>query len=72
MSYGEWLRVQLEQRQISQRAVAVRAGIDHSTVSRILRTARNPSLRTIGRLANVVGWPPPEVMAAQSSRSMVR
>lgn len=68
MTYGEWLGMQLEQRQISQRAVAMRAGVDHSTLSRLLRNARTPSLRTMSRLATVVGWPPPEVMAAGARR----
>jgi transcriptional regulator with XRE-family HTH domain len=62
MSYGEWLGTQLERRQISQRVVGIRAGVDHSTISRILGNGRDPSLRTMTRLAIVVGWPPTGVL----------
>jgi transcriptional regulator with XRE-family HTH domain len=45
-SYREWLKIQMRRRRMSQRQLAQQAGIDHSTISRLLRQERNPSLKT--------------------------
>jgi transcriptional regulator with XRE-family HTH domain len=45
-SYREWLKIQMRGRRMSQRQLAQQAGIDHSTISRLLRKERNPSLKT--------------------------
>ncbi len=39
----------------SLRGIAERAGISHSTLSRILRGQRQPSKRTLGRLKGAIG-----------------
>jgi transcriptional regulator with XRE-family HTH domain len=45
-TYGEWLGAQLRARKMTQRLLAQRTGVDHSTISRILSGERNPTLRT--------------------------
>lgn len=61
LSFAIWLSRQLRRRRISQRELARRGGIDHSTISRILVGARAPSWSTVQRVAQVVGFPPPNV-----------
>lgn len=56
-TFGEWLNVQLKARKLSQRQLAERSGVDHSTISRLLRGSRIPSLRTANRLARSLGMP---------------
>jgi transcriptional regulator with XRE-family HTH domain len=45
-SYGEWLRVQMRARRMTQRRLAQLTGIDHSSISRFLGSERTPSLKT--------------------------
>jgi transcriptional regulator with XRE-family HTH domain len=52
--FGEWLRVQLRARRMSQRQLAARSGVDHATVSRLLNEDREPSLDTAMKLAQVL------------------
>ena len=54
-----WLAQQMQARGISQRALAMRSGVNHSTISRLLGTDRTPSLETAGRLAAALGVPLP-------------
>lgn len=49
--FNEWLRVQLRAKRMSQRQLAHRSGVDHSTISRLVRGDRTPSLETATRLA---------------------
>lgn len=44
--FGGWLRDAMAERGISQRTLAMRTGIDHSTISRLLTGGRSPSLGT--------------------------
>jgi hypothetical protein len=62
LSFAVWLSRQLRRRRISQRELARRGGLDHSTISRILVGARAPSWSTMQRIAQVVGFPPPNVL----------
>jgi DNA-binding XRE family transcriptional regulator len=62
LSFAVWLSRQLRRRRISQRELARRGGLDHSTISRILVGARAPSWSTVQRIAQVVGFPPPSVL----------
>jgi DNA-binding XRE family transcriptional regulator len=62
LSFAVWLSRQLRRHHISQRELARRGGLDHSTVSRILVGARAPSWSTVQRIAHVVGFPPPHVL----------
>jgi transcriptional regulator with XRE-family HTH domain len=48
---GPWLRAELRRRRISQRLLAQRSGVDHSTIGRIISGNRSPSLDTLARLA---------------------
>jgi transcriptional regulator with XRE-family HTH domain len=48
----EWLRAQLETRKVSQRQLAYRSGVHHSTISRLVSEGRVPTLRTATMLAH--------------------
>jgi transcriptional regulator with XRE-family HTH domain len=50
-TFNEWLRLQLRMKKMSQRQLAVQSGVDHSTISRLLRGDRTPSLHTATKLA---------------------
>ena len=50
-TFNEWLRSQLRVKKMSQRQLAMHAGVDHSTISRLLRGDRTPSLDTATKLA---------------------
>jgi transcriptional regulator with XRE-family HTH domain len=52
--FKEWLQRQLKVRRMSQRQLAMKAGIDHSCISRLLRGGRVPSLRTAASLARAI------------------
>lgn len=53
--FGVWLRQELRCRRMSQRQLAERSGVDHSTICRILTDGHTPSLRTAARLARSLG-----------------
>jgi transcriptional regulator with XRE-family HTH domain len=55
-TFGEWLRVQLKARRISQRQLAQKSGVDHSTISRLVRGDRVPSWSTADRLVRSLGF----------------
>jgi transcriptional regulator with XRE-family HTH domain len=54
VQFRDWLSVQLRARRMSLRQLAHRSGVNVSTVSRIVRGERRPTLRTAVRLARVV------------------
>ena len=49
--FNEWLRMQLRAKRMSQRQLAHGSGVDHSTISRLVRGDRTPSLETATKLA---------------------
>jgi transcriptional regulator with XRE-family HTH domain len=49
--FSEWLRAQLRAKKMSQRQLAQQSGVDHSTISRLIRGDRTPSLDTATKLA---------------------
>ncbi len=49
--FNEWLRAQLKVKKMSQRQLAQASGVDHSTISRLVRGDRTPSLGTATKLA---------------------
>src|SRR5918995_1312155 len=51
VQFRDWLTVQLRARRMSLRQLAHRSGVNVSTVSRIVRGERRPTLRTAVRLA---------------------
>jgi len=53
--FSEWLRIRLKARKMSQRQVAERSGIHHSTISRLVSGERSPTLDTATKLAHVLG-----------------
>jgi transcriptional regulator with XRE-family HTH domain len=50
-AFNEWLRSQLKVKKMSQRQLAQQSGVDHSTISRLIRGDRMPSLGTATKLA---------------------
>jgi transcriptional regulator with XRE-family HTH domain len=50
-AFNEWLRTQLKVKKMSQRQLAQQSGVDHSTISRLIRGDRTPSLGTATKLA---------------------
>jgi transcriptional regulator with XRE-family HTH domain len=50
-AFNEWLRTQLKAKKMSQRQLAQQSGVDHSTISRLIRGDRMPSLGTATKLA---------------------
>jgi len=59
-----WLGNQMRARHMSQRMLGERAGVDHSTISRLLRTGRTPSTETMVALAAALGAQLPTYLAA--------
>ena len=54
-TFSQWLNDELRARKLTQRQLACRSGVDHSTISRLTRGNRTPSLRTVDRLARSLG-----------------
>jgi transcriptional regulator with XRE-family HTH domain len=54
-AFNDWLRGELRTRRISQRVLALRSGVNHSTISRIVRLDRVPSMGTATKLARALG-----------------
>ena len=52
--FNLWLRRQMRERRMSLRRLADLAGVDHSTISRLLRQDRRPSLTTATKLASAL------------------
>lgn len=52
--FTDWLRLELRARRMSLRQLAERSGVNASTISRILRGERRPTLRTAVRIARAV------------------
>jgi transcriptional regulator with XRE-family HTH domain len=50
-SFNAWLRGQLKEKNVSQRQLALQSGVDHSTISRLIKGDRMPSLGTATKLA---------------------
>lgn len=53
--FNVWLRRQMRERRMSQRQLAHRSGVDHSTISRLVSGERVPSLATATRLVRALG-----------------
>ena len=56
-TFNKWLQSQLQARQLTQRQLAHKSGVDHSTISRLIREDRMPSLRTATLLARGLDVP---------------
>jgi len=55
--FSGWLREAMAERRVTQRALAMRSGVNHSTISRIVTGDRIPSLRTAIAIFTVLGTP---------------
>jgi transcriptional regulator with XRE-family HTH domain len=53
-TFNAWLRGRLKEKRMSQRQLALQSGVDHSTISRLLKRDRMPSLRTATKLARAL------------------
>ena len=53
-TFNAWLRGRLKEKRMSQRQLALQSGVDHSTISRLIKGDRMPSLRTATKLARVL------------------
>lgn len=54
--YGAWLTRRLKAQRMTQRQLASRTGVNHSTISR-LAAGREPMYHTARAIAKVLGWP---------------
>lgn len=55
--FSGWLREAMAERRVTQRALAMRSGVNHSTISRILSGDRIPSLTTAIAIFTILGTP---------------
>ena len=53
--FGGWMRDAMAERRISQRALAMRTGINHSTISRLVACGHMPSLSTAIAIIKILG-----------------
>lgn len=53
-SFATWVRAGMQARGLSGRQLAARSGVDHSTISRLLNSGRNPSYATARKLARAL------------------
>jgi transcriptional regulator with XRE-family HTH domain len=69
-AFARWLAAELRARRMSQRVLAVQSGVDHSTIARILRSDRIPSLATATRIGEALGaHVAGEILAVQRAES---
>jgi transcriptional regulator with XRE-family HTH domain len=78
VDFGKWLTTQLRQKHMTQRQLAMFSGVDHSTISRLARGGRIPSLETAQKIATglrepllgtVINAPTPMARVEQALRS---
>lgn len=56
--FASWLRQAMDDRDLSMRMLSMRAGINHSTICRLLKGDRDPSLTTALALLRVLAAEP--------------
>jgi transcriptional regulator with XRE-family HTH domain len=56
--FAGWLRASMAERGMTTRGLAMRSGIDHTTISRLMRGDRDPKLATVVALLRVLGPQP--------------
>jgi transcriptional regulator with XRE-family HTH domain len=66
--FAGWLRDAMAARGLTTRGLAMRTGIDHSTISRLMQGDRDPKLATAVALLRVLGTQPIRFIAPASSR----
>lgn len=60
--FGKNVRAMRERASLSQEELAFRAGMKRSYLSDLERGTRNPSVRSLGRLAEALGIPPSQLL----------
>jgi transcriptional regulator with XRE-family HTH domain len=63
--FSDWVRAQLKARRMTHRQLAERAGVHHSTISRVLSGRTSPSLTTAVRLLGALGVQGEPALAGQ-------
>jgi transcriptional regulator with XRE-family HTH domain len=53
-TFNIWLRGRLKEKRMSQRQLALLSGVDHSTISRLIRLDRTPSLGTATKIGQAL------------------
>lgn len=61
--FRTWLENEMRARRISQRMLGQRSGVNHSTISRLLRGSRMPNVETMVALAAALGAQLPSYLA---------
>jgi transcriptional regulator with XRE-family HTH domain len=64
--FAGWLRDAMAARGLSTRGLAERCGVDYSTISRLAKGSREPSLATALALLKVLGPEPLQYRAAET------
>lgn len=64
--FAGWLRDSMAARRVSARMLAMRAGVDHTTISRLASGRREPTLRTAVALFRVLTSEPIQFQIASS------
>ena len=54
-AFSSWLREELLARRMSSRHLAVLTGLDHSTITRLVRGDHAPSFDTVVRISGILG-----------------
>jgi transcriptional regulator with XRE-family HTH domain len=55
--FVEWVDAQMRARRMSQRQLAQRTGVDHSTIGRLIRAESHPTLATATRIVKALQDP---------------
>jgi hypothetical protein len=58
--FAGWLQDAMHARRISTRVLAMRVGVHHTTISRLLHDNRDPQLSTVIALVRVLGTDAPD------------
>jgi transcriptional regulator with XRE-family HTH domain len=66
-AFGEALREIRKEKGVSQEALALDSGLDRTYVSLIERGAQSPTIRSVVKLANVLGVQPSEIVVRMES-----
>ena len=67
-TFNDWIRRELKARRMTQRQLAQRSGVNHSTIARLLSGDRTPSLKTVLKLATALGGLPPDAAPHELDR----
>ncbi len=64
--FARWLRETMAARRMTMRMLALRAGVDRSTISRIVNDTRDPKLSTALALLRILETQPMQVASRDS------